>query len=70
MMCEKCWADAYDGGYFGGCESQTERYSELLKEREDSPCYSVQSGKIRNLIAVELSKSYQILNEFNERNLS
>lgn len=38
MICEKCWSDAYDGGYFGGCESQTERYLELLEERKDSPC--------------------------------
>jgi len=34
MICEKCWREAYDGGYFGGCKSQTERYYQLLSEKE------------------------------------
>jgi len=38
MICEKCWRDAYGGGYYGGCESQTERYMQLLEERKDNPC--------------------------------
>ena len=37
-MCEKCWGDAWDGGHFGGCETQTDRYAQLLEERKDSPC--------------------------------
>ncbi|MCP4967418.1 MAG: hypothetical protein GY926_19570 [bacterium] len=38
MMCEKCWGDAYGGGYFDGCETQTERYHQLLDERAANPC--------------------------------
>lgn len=42
--CEKCWSDAYDFGRFYGCESQTERYYELLEERKDRPCTKKQQG--------------------------
>lgn len=33
--CEKCWTDSYDRG---DGDSQYERYSVLLKEREANPC--------------------------------
>ena len=38
MICLRCWRDAYDGGHYGGCETQAERYGQLLDERKDSPC--------------------------------
>jgi len=38
MICEKCWRDAWDFGYFGGCETQTERYYKLLQELKSNPC--------------------------------
>lgn len=44
MTCEKCWNDAYGGGYFGGCETQTHRYHQLLQERKDKPCTKKQQG--------------------------
>jgi len=34
MMCEKCWADAYKGGYV----DQAEEYQRLILERQDHPC--------------------------------
>lgn len=33
MRCERCWWDAWDGGHFRGCGSQTERYHQLVDER-------------------------------------
>lgn len=39
--CDTCWNDAYDGGYHGGCESQTERYHQLLDERASLPCWAL-----------------------------
>lgn len=41
MMCEKCWADAYDRMMMRG-GNQTDRYYELLKERKDNPCTDAQ----------------------------
>jgi len=36
MMCERCWRDAYPyNGY--GCESQVERYNQLVNERNCTP---------------------------------
>jgi len=43
-VCEKCWSDAYDDGYYGGCETQTHRYHKLLEERKDNPCTKKQQG--------------------------
>ena len=40
-VCEKCWRDAQLAVQFRG-GSVTERYHELLKEREDSPCTPAQ----------------------------
>lgn len=34
MMCEKCWADAFDGGW----GDQVDNYRRLLVERTDKPC--------------------------------
>lgn len=39
--CDTCWNDAYDGGYHGGCNSQTERYHQLLDERASRPCWAL-----------------------------
>lgn len=34
MICEKCWADAFDGGY----SDQVDNYRRLIQERKDNPC--------------------------------
>ena len=36
--CEKCWGDAYLRWMSDPSKSQAEHYTELLVEREDSPC--------------------------------
>ncbi len=34
MVCEKCWRDAWDGGYYGGCETQTtDTWNYLRREK-------------------------------------
>lgn len=38
FKCERCWWDAWGGGHFAGCESQTDRYHQLLEERKENPC--------------------------------
>jgi len=43
-ICKKCWNDAYGGGYYDGCETQTHRYHQLLEERKDKPCTKKQQG--------------------------
>lgn len=37
MVCEKCWADAFQRSVSTG-KSQTDCYLELLKERKSKPC--------------------------------
>lgn len=36
--CEKCWADAYRRAMNDPSRTQFQHYSDLLKEREDTPC--------------------------------
>lgn len=37
MVCEKCWADAFNRSYITG-RDQSDCYQELLTERKDKPC--------------------------------
>jgi hypothetical protein len=42
MMCEKCWADAYDRMMFvNPLKTQAEHCRELLEERRNNPCKTV-----------------------------
>ncbi len=43
MTCEKCWSDAYLKSRMTG-KSQGECYYELLEERKNNPCTSVEQA--------------------------
>ena len=36
--CEKCWQDAYSRSLWDTSKSQSEHYSDLIRERADNPC--------------------------------
>ena len=36
--CEKCWNDAFWMSYIDPDKTQAEYYTEIIKERKDSPC--------------------------------